>query len=289
MRQLRARPWRWVALTLVIALPFASLRVARAGEDSAAWKVERLAADAANAYRAADYSRAVELLERAYSIRQVAALLYNLAKAYEKLGNQEKAIELYHRYSDSSDADPKLRVKAEARIAAYEEAHRPRPDEPAPDRPREPEPHPPVVTPPTQPPEPPPVREETAEERAIRLWKKRRVRDRILGLSLGSLGVATAIAGAGVSGAALVGHEHYASTLESEFPKRAERDKAQSEAVASDVLLTVAVAAAAVGSYFLWRGYHRERPPGTRLLVAPSMMGASGVPQGGGLFVRGRF
>jgi hypothetical protein len=146
-----------------------------------------------------------------------------------------------------------------------------------------------VTPPPTQPPEPPTTRAETAEERAIRLWKKRRARDRILGLSLGSLGVATAIAGIGVSAAALVGHEHYADTLESEFPKRALRDRAQSEAVASDVLFPLAVAAAAVGSYFLWRGYHRERPPGTQLMVAPAVVGVAGVPQGGALFVGGRF
>ena len=83
--------------------------------ESAETQVERLAAEAVNAYRGADYNRAVELLTRAYEIRQVPALLYNLAKAYDKLGDVEHAYDAYRRYADSADADPKLEGKAEAR------------------------------------------------------------------------------------------------------------------------------------------------------------------------------
>ncbi len=135
----------------------------------------------------------------------------------------------------------------------------------------------------------PPKRVETPEERAIAAWKARRARARIIGLTLGSFGVGAAIIGAGLSGAAFVGHEHYTDTIGPEFPRRALRDRAHDEAVASDVLYGVALAAAGVGAYFLWRGYHRERPPGTKLMVAPTLVGAGSVPTGGGLMLGGQF
>src|SRR5689334_11838211 len=96
----------------------------RAHAESAEAQVERLAADAVNAYRGADYNRAVELLTRAYEIRQVPALLYNLAKAYDKLGDVDRAYDAYRRYSDSADAEPRLRNKADARLAVLEEIRR---------------------------------------------------------------------------------------------------------------------------------------------------------------------
>src|SRR5262245_2799000 len=112
-----------MALGVVVCM---TAPVARAAELPAA-QVERLAKEAAIAFKGADYQRAVELLERAYQIRQVANILYNIARSYDKLGEVEKAIEHYRRYADSSDADPKLKAKAEARLQSYEESHRPKP------------------------------------------------------------------------------------------------------------------------------------------------------------------
>ena len=85
-------------------------------------EVERLANDAVNAYKGADYKRAVELLQKAYEIRQVPALLYNMAKAYDKLGDIDHAYDAYHLYADSAAADPKLKARAEQRVAALAEA-----------------------------------------------------------------------------------------------------------------------------------------------------------------------
>src|ERR1700761_4052034 len=89
---------------------------APARPESAESEVERLAADALNAYKGADYHRAVELLTRAYEIRQVPALLYNLAKAEDKLGDVERAADAYRRYAQSAGADPKLKARADARL-----------------------------------------------------------------------------------------------------------------------------------------------------------------------------
>src|SRR5689334_6949162 len=95
-----------------------------------------MATEAITAYKGADYNRAVELLTRAYEIRQVPALLYNLAKAYDKLGDVDKAYDAYRRYASSADADPKLKEKAESRLATLEELRRKK----APERPVEPAP-----------------------------------------------------------------------------------------------------------------------------------------------------
>src|SRR6476660_2677301 len=89
--------------------------------ESAEAQVERLATEAVNAYRGADYNRAVELLNRAYEIRQVPALLYNLAKAYDKLGDVDHAWDAYRRYSDSADADPRMKAKADSRLVVLDE------------------------------------------------------------------------------------------------------------------------------------------------------------------------
>ena len=283
--------WLRTLLGLIFVAGLLSHRPAHAVEqDAAARQVEKLAAEAIAAYKAADYARTIELLERAYQIRQVAALLYNLAKAYEKLGDQEKSVELYRRYSDSTDADPKLRVKAEARVAAYEEAHRGRRDARL-GADAGNELHARVDATPDPGPDPGKVRgtggsiSALAEAQGVRAWKARRARDRIVGLSLGGLGVACALAGVGLSVSAYYLHDTYANTVGLENDRRAERDNARNQALASDVLYGVAVASAGVGAYFLWRGYHREQAPHAGVsVVAPFAS-----PVGAGLVLGGSF
>ena len=104
-----------VAFVVVVVGALALSASARAETPEA--QVERLAAEAVNAYKGADYKRAVELLQQAYEIRQVPALLYNLAKAYDKLGDIEHAYDSYRLLRRFGGADPKLKAKAEARLA----------------------------------------------------------------------------------------------------------------------------------------------------------------------------
>ena len=42
------------------------------------------------------------------------ALLYNMAKAYDKLGDIDHAYDAYRLYADSAAADPKLKARADA-------------------------------------------------------------------------------------------------------------------------------------------------------------------------------
>ncbi len=285
--------WGWSSRSLLCLCFVAGLLANRPAlaDDAAAKQVEKLAAEAIQAYRAADYTRTVELLERAYQIRQVAALLYNLAKAYEKLGDQEKAVELYRRYSDSTDAEPKLRVKAEARVAAYEEAHRGRKD------PRnDGELHPRLDATPDPIPTPRPRPSKAAGQRHQRRAGARggarlaslevascaRSHRRDL---LGSLGLGAALAGMGLSVHAYSLHQDFAASVGLEADRRALRDRSRGEAIGSDVLYGVAAASAAVGVYFLWRGYHAEKAPGAQVrLIAPFAS-----PAGGGVVLGGSF
>jgi len=255
--------WGWL---LTVAL---SCALARA--DSRPNPVEKLASDAANAYRAGDYGRAAQLLERAYKIQPVSALLYNLAKAYEKLGDEEKAADLYSRYAAADDADPRLKQKAEARVAALQPPPprpRPRPKAPPPEpaekeqpaereQPAEkepPKPAPPPATvekpaPPAKPPAPP----ESPEVRAKR-------RDKTLGIALTAVGGGALLSAIGLSANVLVLKGQFDGTLDE--PTKLDRyNTALPQAIAADVLYAAGVVAVAVGAYFLWRGLHHEAPP----------------------------
>jgi tetratricopeptide (TPR) repeat protein len=58
----------------------------------------------AEAYRRGDFQQAVTLLQEAYGLDPQPVLLYNLARAYEGLGNIDLAIDTFTRYLE---ADPK--------------------------------------------------------------------------------------------------------------------------------------------------------------------------------------
>jgi tetratricopeptide (TPR) repeat protein len=246
--------------------------------------VEKLAADAAAAYRAADFQRAVTLLERAYKLQPVAALLYNLAKAYEKLGDEEKAGELYAKYAGSDDADPKLKAKAEAKVASLRPEPRARPNERPPERTKPPtEPPPParVETAPPKPVTPPPPPADPEAERRKEV-EHGRTRDRGIAIGLGAVGVAALASAIGLSVNALSLQSQFdASTLEA--PKRDLRDSAKTQALAADLLYAGAAVCVGLGAYFLWRGL-RPIPSGKIAYVAPWAS-----PTGGGLTAGGAF
>jgi tetratricopeptide (TPR) repeat protein len=66
----------------------------------------------AEAYRAENYEDAVEFFERAYAVKAVPNLLYNIGRAHEKLGNFEEAIEYYEKFANEPDVDMKARRDA---------------------------------------------------------------------------------------------------------------------------------------------------------------------------------
>jgi len=226
--------------------------------------VEKLAGDAAAAYRAADYARAVQLLERAYKLQPVSALLYNLAKAYDKLGESDRALDLYGRYSGADDADPRLRSKAEARVVALRELKEPSRRSDTPPRKSEPPPRPepqakkveapegPPPAPPTIAEPPPPVRDPAAEQRRAFIDGQRR--DRYVAMGLGAVGLAAIGTAVGLSVNVLSIRDQFTSSLD-ENAKRSLRDSASGRAIGADVGFVVGAAAVGVAVYFLYRGY----------------------------------
>jgi tetratricopeptide (TPR) repeat protein len=261
-----------------------------AGAESAEGQVERLAADAVNAYKGADYNRAVELLQRAYEIRQVPALLYNMAKAYDKLGDVEHAYDTYRRYADSADPDPKLKAKAESRLAVLEDVRRKKAATARSMEPRS-EPRPAQVEPRSEPRpaevEPARAAPPTAEQIRDKLRDERmraRKRDRYVALGLGVTAVACAGVAIGLSVNALSLQSQWSGQYGGdEAARRALRDDAQLRAGIADGFYGLTAVAAGVTAYFLYRGF-RPEPSAPSLALMPVA-----TPQGGALVVAGTF
>jgi tetratricopeptide (TPR) repeat protein len=256
--------------------------IARAESPEA--EVERLASEAVNAYKGADYKRAVELLQKAYDIRQVPALLYNMAKAYDKLGDVEHAYDAYHQYAASAAADPKLKARAEARVAALNEVRKQKAAEQrAVEAP--PPPPPPVETKPTGPPPEqvaPPLTEEERRARTHDEFMRDRHRSRVITIAVGGATVVVAAVALGLSVSALsLQHQFDRATLPAD-KSRFESD-AKVQAGVADGFWCVAAVGAGVTGYFLY-GSFRHEPPPPLMAVVPVLS-----PTGGGLAVAGRF
>ena len=91
------------SLLLALSLPTAAL--ARTSVDA---EVSRLAKESHAQYEAGDYAKAAETLLKAYELKPVPALLFNVARTYEKAGNTDQAIRFYQRYIDAQNTDPDL-------------------------------------------------------------------------------------------------------------------------------------------------------------------------------------
>lgn len=262
----------------------------RAHAETAEAQVERLASEAVNAYRGADYNRAVELLTRAYAIRQVPALLYNLAKAYDKLGDVDNAYDSYRRYADSADADPRLKSKSEARLVVLEEARRKKAAAQRLVEQQKQQPPPPLVEhPPPKPAEvePPKPAEPTAEQIKEQLKEERqrdRRRDRYVALGLGIGAVAFAATAVAMSVTALQLQSQWSSQYGgNEADRRALKDDALLRAGLADGFYAGAAVCVGVGAYFLYRGF-RPEPTAPSLAMLPALS-----PSSVGLAVAGRF
>lgn len=75
----------------------------------------------AQAFQQKDYAQAVELFEKAYAIRPIPNLLYNIGRVYEKKGDFEKAISHYEQFINQPDVDIKARRDALQRLKTLRE------------------------------------------------------------------------------------------------------------------------------------------------------------------------
>ncbi|MGM0556662.1 MAG: tetratricopeptide repeat protein [Myxococcota bacterium] len=107
----------FVAFVIFGLLTFgaASVGFAQDGGEAAESSEEEfgsLTKQGATAYRNEDYENAVVFFERAYEVKPVPNLLYNIGRAHEKLGNFEEAIEYYEEFANEPDVDIKARRDA---------------------------------------------------------------------------------------------------------------------------------------------------------------------------------
>jgi tetratricopeptide (TPR) repeat protein len=111
----------------VAAQPLFPARVASAQVESseAIQRARELFKKSAQSYREGKLEEAIDLLNEAYRLDPKPVLLYNLARAYEGLGDTPRAIEGYRRYleEDPAAAD---RGALEQRIATLERQQRER-------------------------------------------------------------------------------------------------------------------------------------------------------------------
>ncbi len=73
------------------------------------------------AYETGDYNTAVRLWTRAYELDDRPLLQYNLAQAYERLGQLDQAVRSYRIYVEHTPGDDPRAVNARARIASLEQ------------------------------------------------------------------------------------------------------------------------------------------------------------------------
>lgn len=81
---------------------------ARSKDDVA---IEKLAKEAEQLYKAGDYTKSAETLLRALEVKPVPKLLFNVARTYDKGGDEENALRFYQRFIDVG-RDPGLLRKA---------------------------------------------------------------------------------------------------------------------------------------------------------------------------------
>ncbi len=114
-----------IALTSVAHDVEAQPKRRGAAAESAEQRAMALFDKSDTAYREGRFQEAIDLLNEAYALDPKPVLLYNLARAYEGLGDIPKAIEGYRRYLDN---DPKApdRGALEQRIATLERQQRER-------------------------------------------------------------------------------------------------------------------------------------------------------------------
>ena len=88
--------------------PLGDTKTAQPITDAQRAEAERLVIEGTAAYQDGDYARAATILERAHATVPSPRLLFNIARAWEKAGDRERAIEFYVRYLKAGDSEGDL-------------------------------------------------------------------------------------------------------------------------------------------------------------------------------------
>lgn len=102
------------ALVAAVLLPppavLAASASSRAAADAA--EVQRLTREAHVLYKEGKFLDAAQTLLKAYELKPVPELLFNVARSYDEGGNSEEALRWYQRYLDTEGAKPDLLARA---------------------------------------------------------------------------------------------------------------------------------------------------------------------------------
>jgi hypothetical protein len=227
-------------------------------DDPTAKQVEQLATEAMAAYQGADYKRSYALFKQAYELRQVGALLYNMAKSQDKLGNVKETLELYRRYRDSTDADPSLMPKVATRIKALEAAER-------------------LARQSAEVARTPPDAEDTMAPMSHRAFSKAemiaralRRRERIAAWTLFGVAIASGVVAVGVGSAALSVRSELLANAQLEATQDELAQRSRRYAAAADGMIGLAAASIVASGALLYLGY-RQSPAPKRASLRPSI------------------
>jgi len=220
-----------------------------AANDADAQRAAQLVEAGAAAYQARDLERAIELFEQAYELDPKPNLVFNIGRVYEELGDLNRAIEFYSRFTVQAGIRLETRKLAAERIRvlrdilaqsqAAEEA-----DAPA----AEPEPPPPaqLTSPAAYPPE---DRPEPSVDRGRNL--------RIAGFSLLGVGLGAGAAALGFGIAGLT-NEREAQRQCEPLCRPSEVETIHQQLIAADVLGAVSGAFLATSIVLIAVGYKRK-------------------------------
>lgn len=114
------RPASTGALALLLALSLARPVPALAADASKEAEVSALAVKAQEQYQSGAYLESAETLLEAYALIPVPKLLYNAARAFEKAGDEARALTHFRKFLDSPGADPELMQRTAKAIAELE-------------------------------------------------------------------------------------------------------------------------------------------------------------------------
>jgi tetratricopeptide (TPR) repeat protein len=106
-----------LATTLFLGFPAAADEPPPTDAATKSAHVEKLNDEGAAAYHARDFRKANEKFQQAYALDPDPNILYNIAKTYELLGDDQAALEKFESFVNQPGADPQGRAKAHQKIA----------------------------------------------------------------------------------------------------------------------------------------------------------------------------
>ena len=118
MKRLR----RCAALGCVMMLVASPVSAARRQQDSSQAQARAAAQVAKGAYERGDFEAALASFEKAYALKQVPGLLFNIAQCHRQLGYDEPAIAYFQRFLEIGPNPAQAKAKRE-RIATETAKH----------------------------------------------------------------------------------------------------------------------------------------------------------------------